>query len=480
MKRVFASILMTVVILLSLLVPAAGEMIEYDYPRNTVSLWNADENWTNPGSYVMDTENQLEGEGCVSINLKKGASIASRSFDPVDATGMLALEFDMYISDLAILDCLSNMHDVNGVGVQISSEGDAYKNEKNYTLTKIARSLKNGCPKVGWNHVIVFLDDMVEHYGPFDISHINYLRLSWINEESCDPNWILKFDNFVLTDREVAPDPHTPGEWQYDENKHWRYCTECDKKIDETFHSEHSHPPYVYDREFTCYACKQVCGPLNERGKYANFIQQVKHLRELSEDDFDLERMKEQYNALISEWGTLAEDEHKLLMAGGYEMMLEIVERAIDVREEELSILSKHESLIAELTWLKDFLQEADSDWTWENWQRACDIASGTRATIDDMTRSETKVLSKYGYIAILEEAEDRLIIYDPPPQGTDDPMKPDEPDEPNTPDEPESPQTPAQPVEPSDEGCSAVLVSGAKGCLVVLMAAAIALKKRK
>ena len=95
MKRMIACMLMTAVLLLSLSVPAgaAGCIVEYDYPRNTVLLWNADENWRSPGGYTLDTENQAEGEGCVSINFKAGTRIASTSFDAVDATGMLALEF---------------------------------------------------------------------------------------------------------------------------------------------------------------------------------------------------------------------------------------------------------------------------------------------------------------------------------------------------------------------------------------------------
>ena len=488
MKRVLASFLILMVLLLSLSVPAGADHAA-PFPTKVIPLWNADENWDSPGDFTVDRETQVEGEGCVSIELGKNATfIAQVKLPEVDATGMRYLEFDVYVSDLAILEAWLALE---GDSIGISSSGQPDHAEKRIHLSKIAMQLfAEGCPRIGWNHIAVPLDQMSDIEGAdgkLDLSQVNFLRifiLSWSLASVPEAkDWVLKFDNFVLTNREIAFDSHTPGEWQYDENKHWRYCTECGKKIDEMFHSEHSHPPYAYDREFTCYACKQVCSPLDERGKYANFIQQVKHLRELSEDDFDLEWMKEQYNALMSEWAALAEDERKLLLEGGYEMMLEIVERAIERREEELSILSKHESLIAELTWLKDFLQEADSDWTWENWQRASDITSGAQATIDGMMRIEKELLRKYGYIAILEEAEDRLIIYDPPPQGTDDPVEPDEPETPNepgTPEQPEPPLTPEQPNETEKQGCSAVLVSGANGCLVALMVAVIALKKRK
>ena len=264
MKRTIACMLMTVVLLLSLSVPVAGELIEYDYPRNTVLLWNADENWGD--RYTLDTQNQTEGEGCISINLNgvTGTHAPSKKLDPVDATGMLAFEFDMYISDLAILDHLQN---VSSNSIEICSGGKCDEGEKNIPLSDVAKQLKNGCPKVGWNRVIVFLNKMGKtegSYGPFDISHINYLRIYWTGMTDCGQDWIMKFDNFVLTDREVEPSPsHAPGEWQYDENKHWRYCTECDKKIDEGIHAAHTGKDgHVRCEEgFVCYACKQTCEP---------------------------------------------------------------------------------------------------------------------------------------------------------------------------------------------------------------------------
>lgn len=261
MKRVLASILMTVVLLLSLLVPAGAHVVWYDYPRNTVPLWNADENWGD--RYTLDTQNQTEGEGCISINLNgvTGTHAPSKKLDPVDATGMLALEFDMYISDPAILDHLQN---VNSSSIEICSGGKCDEGEKNIPLSDVAKQLKNGCPKVGWNRVIIFLNKMGEtegNYGPFDISHINYLRIFWTGMTDCGQDWVLKFDNFVLTDREVAPNPHTPGEWEYDENKHWRYCVVCDKKIQESNHATNFEAFRPCEEEFTCCVCEQECGP---------------------------------------------------------------------------------------------------------------------------------------------------------------------------------------------------------------------------
>ena len=258
MKRKLTVILMTVVLLLSLSVSAAGELIEYDYPRNTVPLWNADESWGD--YYTLDTQNQTEGEGCISINLNgvTGTHAPSKKLDPVDATGMLAFEFDMYISDLAMLDHLQN---VSSSSIEICSGGKCDEGEKNIPLSDVAKQLKNGCPKVGWNRVIVFLNKMGEtegSYGPFDISHINYLRIYWTGMTDCGQDWIMKFDNFVLTDREVEPGvPHTPGEWKYDEEKHRRYCVNCGELLGEALHC----PEGGCESTGSCKACGLECGP---------------------------------------------------------------------------------------------------------------------------------------------------------------------------------------------------------------------------
>ena len=72
MKRAVACILMTMVILLSLLVPAGADHA-VPFPTKVIPLWNADENWDSPGDFTVDRETQVEGEGCVSIELgKKG------------------------------------------------------------------------------------------------------------------------------------------------------------------------------------------------------------------------------------------------------------------------------------------------------------------------------------------------------------------------------------------------------------------------
>jgi hypothetical protein len=262
MKRVFASVLLIAVLILCLSVPTGAESVD-GKGLKSVLLWSADENWRNAGEYEVDTENQIEGEGCVSLNLKgwSGVMRATTTFDSVDATGMLALEFDMYISDLALLD---HWLPVQYGYLEIGSGHILMPRIKKYEFEKIIIQTQNTCPyKSGWNHVIIPLEDMTEkdEANAFDISNISVLSIYWTQNE-CEQDWVLKFDNFVLTDRQDASTPHTPGQWHYDEEKHWTYCEVCDKKIEEAGHSPYaSSGGNLCEEEFTCYDCGQVCGP---------------------------------------------------------------------------------------------------------------------------------------------------------------------------------------------------------------------------
>ncbi len=451
MKRVIACILMTVVILLSLLVPAGAGMLTTE-PRKTVSLWNADENWGD--RYTLDTQNQTEGEGCISINLNgvTGTHAPSKKLDPVDATGMHAFEFDMYISDLAILDHLQN---ISSGSIEICSGGKCDEGEKNISLADVAKQLKNSCPKVGWNRVIIFLNKMAEtdgNYGPFDISHINYLRIFWTGMTDCGQDWILKFDNFVLTDRQAAPNPHTPSEWEYDENTHWRYCTECNKKIDENEHSpfywtnspHYSTSTNLCEKEFTCYDCKQECGPYEHeftvkdtgnRMCYAEsatctrgalFYYSCARCREPGTETFESGKPREHTT-------------------------------------EKNCVSYDAESHVYQCLRCNEQVGEAVSH-DFSEWE-----------TVREATEAESGL--KRRSCAGCTYVDEQEIAYVAPEIPND----PETPDEPNTPDEPEAPQTPEQPNEEREKGCSAVLASGAGLCLVALMlAAGYTVRKKK
>ena len=76
MKRVLAMILVIMVLLLSLSVPAGAQTSNEDPPvvepipepyRKSVALWGADESFG--GQFEIDTQNQVEGLGCASVDL---------------------------------------------------------------------------------------------------------------------------------------------------------------------------------------------------------------------------------------------------------------------------------------------------------------------------------------------------------------------------------------------------------------------------
>ena len=422
MKRAFTIMLMTAVLLLSLSAPAAGELIEYDYPRNTVPLWNADENWGD--RYTLDTQNQTEGEGCISINLNSvtGTHAPFKVLETVDATGMLALEFDMYISDLAVLDHLQS---VTSGSIEICSGGKCDEGEKNYDLAVIARDVQQGCPKIGWNHVIIFLNKMADtegSYGPFDIGHINYLRIYWTGMTDCGQDWVLKFDNFVLTDREVEPGvPHTPGEWQYDEEKHRRYCVYCGELLGEALHC----PEGGCESTGSCKACGLECGPYEH--EYA--LTTPTHLY-LASDPTCTEEARIYYCCVRCR--ERSEETFEFGESLGHDLTEGYVSCEADGHSMKCRRCEEYVNVIPH---------------TFGEWE-----------TVREATEGESGL--KQRSCAECTYVETQEIVYVAP--------------------EPQTPQTPAVPVAPSDDGCSAVLVSGAPAMLVLIAAAGWMVRKKK
>jgi len=211
MKRAFTIMLMTVVLLLSLLVPAGADHLPAQ-PTKVVPLWNADENWTNPGGFVVDRENQVEGEGCVSIRSKAKDEIDVHvTFPPVDGTGMLYLEFDIYAQGSSLL--LTTFFFSH---IELSSSGQTGKNAQDYKLQDFLSTMDEDCWLTGWKHVVIPLEyfaDSQEENDLIDISSINFLRFSIVDMDKYlgpETEFVLKFDNFVLTDHATPPRPHTP------------------------------------------------------------------------------------------------------------------------------------------------------------------------------------------------------------------------------------------------------------------------------
>jgi len=230
MKRMIACMLMTVVLLLSLLVPAGADHAVAQ-PQRVVPLWNADKNWDVPDGFVVDTENQVEGEGCISITLKAKDKIDVQvTFPPIDATGMCYLEFDVYAPSMQVVSgMLASSY------IEISSSGQTDKNAHRQGVRKTSK----GCPSNGWWHVAILLEsiaDSQERTDPIDISSINFFRLvaeGWDQVLNPEYEFILKLDNFVLTDQATPSRPHTPSdEFIYKESGHETVCAICGLQLD--------------------------------------------------------------------------------------------------------------------------------------------------------------------------------------------------------------------------------------------------------
>jgi hypothetical protein len=226
MKRVLASILMTAVLLLSLLVPAGAQIV--NVPKMQCMLWNADENWTNPGDFVLDTENQFEGTGCVSINLNGKVGTVDASVNLPDTFGVdfsiyRTLEFDIYISDFAILDHLSN---TTAGGIEFGKYG---VEGRLLAWSDIVSLMQHShCLVEGWNRVVFYLKKTTSvSHTQQSSQYSTYVRIYWEGMTDCEQDWVLKFDNFVTNDGFANYEVHASGEWQHDEEYHWRNCSVC-------------------------------------------------------------------------------------------------------------------------------------------------------------------------------------------------------------------------------------------------------------
>lgn len=234
MKRLLAFVTATLILALCLCVPASANCYVDEFTKTT-PLWNADGAGAGStplvGKFEYDTQNQIEGAGCIGITFGNGPHFdATFPVSAADTANMSALEFDLYISDLAILDCLSNTR----AAIQLSpvSNSQVSDGTLKYGLNHVAKELIAKGATVGWNHVVILLEYMADRmvFGvndyQFDLSNIDSLRIFLMNIQNAAPNWELKFDNFVFTDRQKGN--HT-GEWESDEACHSTKCTVCEE-----------------------------------------------------------------------------------------------------------------------------------------------------------------------------------------------------------------------------------------------------------
>lgn len=171
--------------------------------RHSVSLFGCNEAF---GDFVLDTENQRAGFGCISLNIGKESVNPCYFVAPVNGTGFDTLEFEMYVSDLSIFDKFSGSGKNNGF--EITSSGTWDSSEIAWKLADIKASNRGGQIQVGWNHIVLPLSTATAtagETGDFDISAINFMRIFMVGESE-ELGVTVKFDNMRLTDAQAQQD----------------------------------------------------------------------------------------------------------------------------------------------------------------------------------------------------------------------------------------------------------------------------------
>ena len=151
------------------------------YPCNTAA-----------GGMTLDTQAPPAGFGCLVQNVGAGFVSSHKFAAPVDGSKYDTLEFELFISDLALFDTT-----FDNTGLEITSGGKEDTEEISWTLAQIKDALGSDA-KVGWNHVVLHFKDAATN-GEINYSAINFMRFFMVGAEG-DTGITLKIDNFRLTD----------------------------------------------------------------------------------------------------------------------------------------------------------------------------------------------------------------------------------------------------------------------------------------
>ena len=340
------------------------DALEATATEHSIPLWGANRTWGDV--YETDNENQLAGSGCISINLKgvKDTHAPSKKFDDVNATGMDSLEFDIYLSDLAILDHLLA---VASGSLEICSGGTCDQGEKNYDIKNLANLLKDNGAVVGWNHVSIPLSKMAGTdgaYGPFDISKINYIRLFWTGMTDCGQDWIMKLDNFRMTDAVAKADAD-------------RVAFE-NKVLEEN------------------------------AGLIAN-IEALKNITEVNAENYS--SVKDRVNSAKTAFEALSQDAQDVLVAKGYKRPITDAQKKLDAYKAIKDVLDANADLIAELEALAAYADAASI--TKDNYDTVKAAVEAAQAKVDALDADTKEVLADY--IANIATAKAAVDAYVPP-----------------------------------------------------------------
>ena len=167
------------------------------------------------GALLPDSSEKTAGQSSISYTF----TTDGRATPPnrqnlgyvVDGTGMDSLEFDVYLSDMGIVDMFSSDAYIGDSGIELSSAGKADHGELAWRLTDIFKGKSDW--QTGWNHVTLALSSGRETQSPsnapeaavaFDVSAVNFFGIYWVTKAAAPASYTIKFDNIALTTAQAS------------------------------------------------------------------------------------------------------------------------------------------------------------------------------------------------------------------------------------------------------------------------------------
>lgn len=147
------------------------------------------------GAFQQNVENKVAGASSLMMNVGSGQAPFYVFHPPINGMGYDAVEFELYVSDLALFDVkFSNTQ------LELTSSGICDKEEIGWDLATIKECIV-GEPRVGWNHVVLYISEATANGDlPFDISRINFFRFFMVEPEGGNVDITVGIDNVRLTE----------------------------------------------------------------------------------------------------------------------------------------------------------------------------------------------------------------------------------------------------------------------------------------
>jgi hypothetical protein len=192
-RRMYA-LLLCMVLLCAMLLPVAADTENGSGAQILdVSACETLDGWTADGDLALDTEDQTQGEACVSITFDaaKDSNVilsAQVNFDPIDISGFGTLEFDFYISDPTLL-MYSQI-----VALDFGSSKDTTSERISWYEDALA-----GIDKSGWYHITLPVDAATT--DGFDTKKLSNFVLQFfhVNPPEDLNDVVIKIDNITAT-----------------------------------------------------------------------------------------------------------------------------------------------------------------------------------------------------------------------------------------------------------------------------------------